>query len=1043
MLSAFAVRRWQFTLVVFIALVALGVQSLVSIPKSEDPTFPMATFVIAAVLPGATPVDVERLVADPIETKLKALDDVKKLQTEIDDGLAVIRLEFRAGTDPERKRDEVLRETTALRPTLPAELARLDVKQFNASKVNIVEVALVSEAPYGELDVLARALRRRLENVPGIAEVEVAGLPKQEVAVVLDLDRMVALGVSPQEVLSAIGAESANIPAGSVEAGARRFNVKTSGDYASVEEVRTTIVRSSAGSSIRVQDVADVRLGDVESSPIARFDGKRAVLVAANQREGQNVFEVKKGVEFALADFERTLPANVRLARGFDQSKNVEHRLGGFTRDFGLAILLVLVTLLPLGWRASIVVMVSIPLSLAIGLFFLKGAGFSINQLSIVGFVLALGLLVDDSVVVVENITRHLREGATPRDAAVKATRQITVSVLGCTATLVFAFLPLLALPGAPGQFIRSMPVAVVFTIGASLLVSLTIVPFLSSRLLRPEGEHGNFFFRAMTRVIEGTYAPVLERAVARPKTTLAIAGMLLVASLALVPRIGFSLFPKAGVPQFMVKIEGAEGASLAETARAARFVEDVLARHPEIGKVAVTVGKGHPQVYYNVAPRNERANVADVYAQVAGHDAAATNELMTTLRDELREFAGARIELVEFENGPPLDAPIAIRLLGDDPEALETAASEVEKVLLSTTGTRDVRNPSRERRTDLRIKVDRDKAAVLGIAIPDVDRAVRLAIGGVSAGKYRAPGSDEAYDIRVTLPRRPSSSSAPEDAMRSDAPSLATLERLYVATSRGAPVPLAQIAELVLEPSPSKIRHYAKERSVTVTAQVRDGFNTDRLTKEVLATLGAKELPKGIRMMPAGELENRQESFGGLGLAILVAIFGVLAVLVLEFRTFKSTLIVASVIPLGVIGGLVALFLSGNTLSFTANVGFVALMGIEVKNSILLVDLTNQLREEGVPLDEATRRAGQARFVPILLTTLTAIGGLIPLILERSSLYSPLAIVILGGLVSSTLLARVVTPVLYKLLAPTIEVKNASSDAIGPNRAAALATEL
>lgn len=1015
MLSAFAVRRWQFTLVVFVALVALGIQSLISIPKSEDPTFPMAGFSIVAVLPGATPADVERLVADPIETKLKALDNVKKLQAEIDDGLAVIQLEFRAGSDPDRKRDEVLRETMALRSSLPAELARLEVKQFNAAKVNIVEVALVSQAPYEELDVLVRALRRRLENVPGVAEVEIAGLPKQEVAVILDLERMVALGVSPEEVLGAIGAESTNIPAGSIDAGTRRFNVKTSGDYASVDEVRMTTVRSSGGSSIRVRDLAEVSLRDVESAPIARFDGKRAVLVAANQREGQNVFEVKKSIEAELADFERTLPDGVRLARGFDQSNNVKHRLDGFTRDFGLAIFLVLITLLPLGWRASIVVMVSIPLSLAIGLFFLGTAGFSINQLSIVGFVLALGLLVDDSVVVVENITRHLREGASPRDAAVTATRQITVSVLGCTATLVFAFLPLLALPGAPGQFIRSMPVAVVFTIGASLLVSLTIVPFLSSRLLRSEGEHGNIFFRAMTRVIEGTYAPVLARAVRRPKTTLAVAGLLLVGSLALVPRIGFSLFPKAGLPQFMVKIEGAEGGTLAETDRAARFVETVLSRHPEIGKVAVTVGKGHPQIYYNLVPRGERANVADVFAQVASHDAAATGRLMESVREELREVAGARIELVEFENGPPLDAPIAIRLLGADAEALESAAADVEKVMRETAGTRDVRNPARDRRTDLRIKVDRDKAAVLGIAVPDVDRVMRLALGGISAGKYRAPGSDDAYDIRVTLPRRQPGG---------DAPSLAALDHLYVATSRGAPVPLAQIAEPVLEPSPSKIRHYAKERSVTVTAQVRDGFNTDRLTKQVLARLSSKELPKGVRMAVAGELENRQESFGGLGLAVLVAIFGVLAVLVLEFRTFKSTLIVASVIPLGVIGGLVALFVSGNTLSFTANVGFVALMGIEVKNSILLVDLTNQLREEGMPLDEATRRAGEARFVPILLTTLTAIGGLVPLILERSSLYSPLAIVILGGLISSTLLARVVTPVLYKLLAPAIEAK-------------------
>ena len=1026
MLSAFAVKRWQFTLVVFLALCALGVQSLVSIPKSEDPTFPFATFVVVAVLPGATPGDMERLVVDPVETKLKALDDVKKLTTEMEDSLSVTQIEFRAGADPDRKRDEVLREVNALRPTLPAELVRLDVKQFNAAKVNIAEVALLSDtATYHELDVLARGLKKRLENQPGVDAVEIAGLPKQEVTVTLDLDRMVALGLSPNELLSAIGAESTNVPAGSVESGARRFNVKASGDYASVDEIRETIVRSANGSAIRVRDVATVTLGDVEAAPFARWNGKRAVLIAVNQKENQNVFHTKENIDKELAEFESTLPRSVRLERGFDQSNNVAHRLRGFTRDFGLAIFLVLITLLPLGWRASLVVMVSIPLSLAMGLFLLGTVGFSINQLSIVGFVLALGLLVDDSVVVVENITRHIREGSAPRDAAIAATRQITLSVLGCTATLIFAFVPLLALPGTAGQFIRSLPVAVVFTIASSLLVSLTIVPFLSSRILKGEGEHGNIFFRALTHVIELTYRPILRRAVAFPKVTLLIALALFLGSLALVPKIGFSLFPKAGVPQFMVKIEGEDGASLAETDRATRFVESVLGRHREVTNVAVTVGKGHPQIYYNVSPRNERANVSDVFAELRASSGEEAQRVLESIRGELRDYAGARLDLVEFENGPPLDAPVAMRLLGEDSDALEIAAGRVEEVLRNTNGTRNVRNPARDKRTDLRVVTDRDKAAVLGVAVADVDRALRLAVGGMSAGKYRDPGSDEAYDIRVTLPR----------AHPGAAPDLDTLSELYVANNQGAPLPLAQVADVELLPSATKIRHYAKERSVTVTSEVKPGFNTDRVTKEVLAKLAQVEFPKGVRLVPAGEIESRQESFGGLGAAIMIAVFGVLAVLVLEFRTFKSTLIVASVIPLGIIGGLCALFLHGDTLSFTANIGFVALMGIEVKNSILLVDFTNQLREEGMSVDEATQKAGEARFVPILLTTLTAVGGLLPLVLERSSLYSPLALVILGGLVSSTLLARVVTPVLYKLLAPAVEArasKVAEVDAAG-----------
>jgi multidrug efflux pump subunit AcrB len=1017
-MTAFAVRRWQFTLVAFLALVALGVQSLITIPKSEDPTFPFASFAIIAVLPGATPTDVERLVVDPIETRVKSLDDVKTIKTEIEDGVAVVQVEFRAGADPDKKRDEILRETTALRPTLPSEIVRFDVRQFNAAKVSIAEVALVSDrVPYGELDVTARALRRRLENLPGVGDVEISGLPRQEVTVVLDLDRMVALGVSPQELLAAVGQGSVNVPAGNVEAGARRFAVKTTGDYASVDAIRQTVVRSVGGGSLRVADVADVSLGDAESSPIARFGGRRAVLVTAQQREGQNIFDVAKGIEHEVASFERELPPGVALARGFAQVQNVGHRLEGFGRDFVIAILLVLLTLLPLGWRASIVVMVSIPLSLAIGLFLLKTTGFSVNQLSIVGFVLALGLLVDDSVVVVENITRHIREGASRTDAAIAATKQITASVLGCTATLVFAFLPLLALPGTAGLFIRSLPVAVTFTILASLLVSLTVVPFLSSVLLRHEGEHGNVFFRALTWAIEGSYRRVLDRAVQLPKVTLAIASLLFVASLALVPRIGVSLFPKAGLPQFLVKVEATEGASLAETDRAARFVEVALARHPEVRNVSVTVGKGHPQIYYNVAPRNEKSNVADVFAELDTRDAKQTARILAEIREELRAYAGARLDLVEFENGPPLEAPIAMRLLGDDSASLERAAAEVERALAEVEGTRDVSNPARERRTDLRIAIDREKAAVLGVATLDVDRAVRLAVAGVTAGKYRDPKSDAAYDVRVTLPR----------AERGAPPSPETLDRVWVASNRGAPVPLGQIARVDLEPSPTKIRHYGKERSVTVTAQVKDGYNTARVTAAAVDRLAGVPMPDGVRLTAAGELENRKDSVGGLGTAILVASFGVLAILVLEFRTFKSTLIVASVIPLGVVGGLVALYLSGYTLSFTANIGFIALMGIEVKNSILLVDFTNQLREEGMDLDAAVQMAGEARFVPILLTTLTAIGGLLPLVLERSSLYSPLALVILGGLVSSTLLARIVTPVLYKLLAPTVEAPRAA----------------
>lgn len=1018
-ISEFSVRRYQLTLVVFGMLVALGVTSLLTIPKAEDPTFPLPIFNVIAVYPGASPGDVERLVADPIERELQTLDDIKTIRTTIEDGLAVLLVEFTAGTDVDRRYDDVLREVNALRPDLPPQVANVEVRRANAANVSIAEYALISrDASYRTLEDHAYALRRRFEALPAVKDVHTVGYPKQEVRVSVDLDRLAALGITANEIVGALRADAQSIPAGSVDAGSRRMTVRTSGDFASIEEVQETVVRSVEGRAVRVQDVATVAMEDEEVTSFARFNGQRAVIIAVAQKEHQNIFAVQASLQAVVDAYAHELPGNITLRQGFNQSANVEHRLSGFSRDFMLAIGLVLITLLPLGVRASAVVMISIPLSLSVGLFLLQSLGYSINQLSIVGFVLALGLLVDDSVVVVENIARFLRMGKPPREAAIEATRQITISVLGCTATLLFAFVPLLALPGTAGQFIRSLPLAAVLTIGASLLVSLTVVPFLASVLLKPEkNEHGNIFLRVLMRGIEASYRPVLARALKFPRTTLVLALLMVVGSALLIPRVGFSLFPKAGTPQFMVMIQTPEGSSLPSTDQAAHFVEAALHRHPEVRNVATIVGQGHPQVYYNITPGNEKPNVAEVFAELTPEGREHASQIFDSLRRELAGYAGATLELKEFENGPPLAAPIEMRLLGNDVAALEAAAAQVERVLTTTAGTRDVRNVARDRKTDLRIVPDRDRAGIYGVAVPDLDIAVRLGISGLVAGSYRENGrGDEAYDVRVVL-------------NSNGRPTLDTLEHIYVPSNTGASIPLRQLAHTEMEQSPTSLHHHNRERSTTVTAQVVTGYNTDRVTQAALASLASLHLPQGVRLVPAGELESRSESFGGLGIAIVVAAFGVLAILVLEFRTFKSTLIVASVIPLGIVGGIMALYVTGNTLSFTAVIGFIALIGIEVKNSILLVDFTNHLREEGVGLDDAIRRAGETRFLPILLTTLTALGGLLPLALEGSPLYSPLAIVIMGGLITSTLLARVVTPVLYKMLAPEVNQPAVSSD--------------
>ncbi len=1005
-LTEFSVRNWQFTVVLFVMLAALGLSSWSSVPRLEDPALDFPNFTVIAVYPGASPTDLERLVVTDIEDRLNTLDNLKHIRTRITSGVAIISIEFEPDQDPDRKYDEVVREVNALRAGLPDDLARLDIQRFSTLDVNILQLALVSsDASYHQLDSLAKALEDRLAATRGVRKAERWGAPKRQVDVALDLGRLAQLGLPVGQILGAIGGESADIPGGNVEAGRRSFSVRSSGSYENLDQIRATVVRSGDGRLVRVGDVARVQWSYADSTYRARYNGKRAVFVTVNQQAGITVQQVRDNAYATLDRFEKELPRGVVLARGFDQAKNVSHRLGRLGEDFGIAIALVLLTLLPLGLRAAAIVMIAIPFSLAIGLTGLRWTGFTLNQMTIVGMVIALGLLVDDSIVVVENITRFRRTGHSRIDAAILATKQIWVAVLGATATLLFAFLPLLFLPGGAGRYIRSLPMAVVMAVVASLFVSLTIIPWLTSLLLgEREPTEGNAVLRAFNRAIHVTYAPVLDRALRWPAWTIAISAVIVAGALALVPVVGFSLFPKAETPQFHVDITAPQGASIAVTDSAARFAERVVGRRKEVRGINTSVGHDNPMVYYNVNPRTDDPRVGQLFVLLEGYDQRTTPRMLDTVRAELARYPGAEIALREFENGMAGD-PIAMRVEGPSLDSLRAVAERIAQVLDSTPGTQYVTNPVRLARSDLRVTIDREKAGLLAIPTVEIDRTVRLSLAGLEAGSLREQDG-QARPVVVRLAREGRASPA-------------DLDRVYVSSPSGRLAPLAQVADLRFERAVPEIQRFDRTRSVTVSSYVRSGFNTDRVTRRVLSRLDSVNLPVGYRIVAAGEIETREESFGGVGSAVIVAIFSILAILVLEFRTFRSTLIVASVIPLGIAGGVLALLFAGQTLSFTATIGFAALIGIEIKTSILLVDLTNQLRAEGMGLEEAIRKAGEVRFLPIVLTSMTAIGGLLPLALQGSLMYAPLAWVIIGGLVSSTLLARIVTPVMYKLIAP------------------------
>lgn len=1006
----FFIKKGTFTAIMLFALLALGMNSLMNMPRGEDPEVNFPIYTVIAVLPGATPADMEDQVLKVIEEKISELEDIKKITSTAENGLAVLRIEAEFSTNREDKYQQILREVNALRPSLPQGLIKLETRKIASTDVNIYQMALVSETDsYKTLKHYAETLEEELEKVKAIKKAETWGYPEREIHVELNIEKLAQNKIPLNYVIGALQSENLNIPAGAVVAGKRSFNVKTSGEYETIDDIKNTIVFSSGQKIVYLKDVANVADKYAEETHRTRLNGKRAVLITAAQKAGKNIFAVDGEVRPIITAFEKKLPASMKLIQNFDNSASVKNRLSRLGQDFLIAILLVSITLLPLGWRAAIVVMISIPLSLSVGLFLLEILGYTINQLSIVGMIVALGILVDDAIVIVENIERFMRNGHTVRHAVVESTKQIALAVIGVTITLIIAFMPLLNLPEGAGDFIRGLPMAVVTSVSASLFVSLTIVPFLAQYILKAHhSPEGNVFLRALNRGIQLTYSKLMVWALRHPYPALLITFGLVLGGFTIVPFMGFSLFPKSDKPQFYINIELPPSSTFEETDVVTKEVEKILAKEKEIVYYTSNVGKGNPQTYYNVIQRNEQTNFANIYVQCNTHHMDEKTALIKKMQATFAQYPKAKVEILDYEQGPPLEAPVAIRIFGENLDTLRKLSYQVEDVIKSVKGTIYIFNPIATQKTDLKVAIHKEKAGLLGVQVANIDQTTRIAIAGYPAASLNVGEGQDKVNINVTLARQ-------------EAQNMQVFDRIYINSVNNSAIPLSQVADIVMETSPNAIRHLDKQRYTTVNAYAETGYLYSNLNKEVMAKLANIKFPEGYRWVAAGELENQNNSFRGFGMIIMLTVFAFIAALVLEFGSLKSTLIVLSVIPLGAIGGIWALYLNGFTFSFTAMIGFIALVGIEIKNSILLVDYTNQLREQGMPLDEAIEKAGDTRFLPILLTTLTAIGGLIPLVLEPAPLYTPLAWVLIGGLLSSLFLSRIVTPVLYKLLPPKI----------------------
>ena len=1005
LLPTWSVRNGAFVLIVVLLATAVGVLSYRGMPRLEDPSINLPVYVLTVVYPGTSPGDMEDLIVDPLEDKIEDIDDLEKVETEIYEGVAVIRMEADfAVPDWDAKYDEIVRELETVRAELPAGIVLFDLVQFKQEDRAVVhQVALTAPAaPYFELQQLAEQLETRLENVAGVKQVDIDAYPERQVRVSVDFQRCAAQRIPPARVIGVLQQNNANVPGGDLSAARRNFSIKTSGSFGDLGELRRTVLGSADGKLVYLQDVADVRFAYADERWRARYNGERAVLLSVLTEKKANLVNVNADLHTTLAAARTELPPTVALHTAFEQAPAVSARISDFFYNLLQGVVFVgVIVLLFLGWRAATIVMLVIPLCILIALALLNGGGFALQQISIAALVIALGLLVDNGIVVIENINGYLRQGLSPREAAARGTAEVGWAIVSSTVTTVLAFFPLTQLSGGPGEFLKSLPVTVMLALGISLLLALTFSPLLAARLLRYRpGRRDPLPQRLLEGFVRRVYRPVLAFSMRRGAVILGLAVLLLGGAVSLFPRIGVSFFPTADKALLLVDVKTPPGSSLEATDEAVRFVELVLDTTEYVRDYTANVGHGNPMVYYNRVPFSFRQNEGQLLVNFTHWDPATFYATLADFRTVFATYPGAEISSQELKNGAPVNAPVEFRLTGPDDRVVRQLAGQVEALLSGTAGLVNVRNELNDRKTDLRLRLNYTKAGLIGLSPLAFDRSVLASLSGYDIDRVSfADGEDYPLNVRIPFDREPG---------------IEDFDRVYLTTQTGSQVPLQQVAELTFEPSPAKISHYQLERIASLTADVADADQTIPLTLALIEQLDRLDWPAGYGYTVGGEYQEQQATFGTLGIILALAMLAIYAVLVLQFGSLLQPLIVFSAIPLAVTGSFVALWLTGWSFSFFAFVGFISLVGIVVNNSIILVDFINQLVAEGRPVAEAIREGSERRFVPIVLTTLTTILGLLPLTVQATSLWSPLGWTIIGGMVSSTLLVLLVVPILY-----------------------------
>jgi multidrug efflux pump len=1015
-----ALKRQATVLALMIFIVLAGLYCYVTLPRESFPDITIPYIFVTTTYEGVAPADMEELITIPIERKLKGLSDVEEIRSTSAEGLSTVAVKFLPTVDIDDALQKVRDKVDQAKDDLPTDLPDEPViTEVNFSDIPVIRVVLSGPFSLRRLKTFADDLQDRIESVQGVLEAQITGGLEREIHVEFDLDRVAAYNVPFSSLITAVERGNVNMPSGSMDIGPAKYLVRVPEDFKHPSEIFSIVAFVNNGKPVYLRDLAFIRDSYKDPLTRSRINGEQSVTLAVLKRSGENILKVVDGVKGAVDEMRPLLPPALKIDLTSDMSKDVKLLVADLENNIISGLFLVLaIIFIFIGGRSAVFVSLAIPYSMLMTFIFLTGGDITLNMVVLFSLILALGMLVDNGIVIVENIYRHMQEGEPRTVAARGAVDEVAWPVITSTLTTLGAFFPVLFWPGIMGEFMHFLPLTLICALSSSLFVALVINPVLSSRYQSVPSERLNRNNSARLPLVKRIYLRFLNWSLDHRLIVVLVAFFLLVGSIASFALFGKGkeFFPDVEPRRAYVFIKAPEGTNLDASDRLVRQVEEIVSGYEDIRYVISNIGSVGGDPFSQGGTGTHLSRVALDFKDFHDRSRPSSEIIKEIRRRILATIKGAEVQVEKEEEGPPTGPPVNIEISGKDLMVLGDLAARTRREIEDIPGLVDLKDNFVKGKPEIRVRVDKEKAALLGLDTFIIAYTVKAAVNGVKVGVFRE-GKEE-YDILARLPER-------------DRGSVENLKRITISGPKGEAIPLTSVADVSLTSGVGAIMRLDQKRVVTVSGDV-----SGRLANDVIQDIGARlekvDWPRGYSYRFTGEQQEQTKAQDFLSKAFVAAIFIIFIILVTQFNSFSTPFIILTSVLLSLIGVFFGLLVTGTAFGIImTGVGIISLAGVVVNNTIVLIDYFNQLVEKGISYREALVQTGLTRFRPVMLTAITTILGLLPMATgvsidfrkvawniggESSQWWGPMAVAVIFGLSVATLLTLVVTPVLVSL---------------------------